>query len=91
MVLRIVGKEDPRVLFLSPRQGAELRAETAKEHLEYELEPFEYGHVYGYAPLSSKRFRGLKYIVQSGFEAVPGLVNLEDLPVVGNGAQASSL
>jgi hypothetical protein len=38
---------------------------------------------WGYAPFNSKRLRAFKYIVQTGTEETPGIVNFADLPVYG--------
>lgn len=84
-VLAILKEEDPRAFILSARHGMEDRAAALNTHFAAELERFSAARVSGYDTLSSKRFRGLRYIVQSGFEKVPGVVPLKDLHVAGLG------
>jgi acyl-CoA synthetase (AMP-forming)/AMP-acid ligase II len=84
-VLKVLGTESVRVLFMSPRVGAENRAAKLHEVFAEELDVFNYE--WGYEPYNSKRFRSFKYIVQSGSEEVDGVVNLSDLPVYGTGGE----
>ncbi len=85
-VLAILKEEDPRALILSARFGSEDRAASISTHFAAELERFTSSRVYGYDMLKSKRFRGLKYIVQTGFDKVPGVLALKDLHVAGLGS-----
>ena len=90
----VLDAEAPRALIMSPRgppgSGAagasEDRAAAIAERFAPELARFVGGAVWGYDPLESKRFRSLKYIVQTGFDDVPGVVQLADLASVGSGA-----
>ncbi len=82
-VMAILKEEDPRALIISPRFGMEDRAAALPTQFAAELERFTASRVYGYDTLNSKRFRGLKHIVQTGFDSVPGVVSLKDLHVAG--------
>lgn len=83
-LLNIASSENVRVIFMSPRHGAHSRIDQVHAAFEPELDPFVRSAIHGYAPIASKRLRSLKYIVQSGFEQVDGVVRLRDLPVAGN-------
>lgn len=83
-VQHVIDVESARALVVSPRFGAVDRAQSLTSDFEAELEPFVSGAVWGYDSLRSKRFRALKYIVQSGFDEVPGVINLADLYVMGD-------
>lgn len=90
----ILAAEAPRALIMSPRgppldgEAGEDRAAALAERFAPELARFTGGAVWGYDPLESKRFRALKYIVQTGFDDVPGVVQLADLASVGSGASS---
>lgn len=84
-VKQILAAEDVRILILSSRYGAEARGEKLASEFAAELAPFTGGKRYGYAPLQSKTFRSLKYIVQTSNEPVEGVVRLVDVPVFGEG------
>jgi hypothetical protein len=90
-VLAVLAAEAPRVLVLSPRgAGGDDRAAALPEVFAPELARFTAGASWGYEPLVSKRFRSLKYIVQTGFDDVPGVVQLADLASVGSGASQAA-
>ena len=92
----ILAAEAPRALIMSPRgpplngEAGEDRAAALAERFAPELARFTGGAVWGYDPLESKRFRALKYIVQTGFDDVPGVVQLADLASVGSGASQAA-
>lgn len=83
-VTKVLGEEEVRVLFMSPRVGSESRLAKLATAFQEELEPFTY-KLSGYEPFESKRLRSFKFIVQTGAEPMDGVIRLRDLPVYGDG------
>lgn len=83
-VLRVLAEEGVRVLVLSPRFGSEDRAAALATVFADELARAAVEG--GTEPLTSKRFRALKFLVTTGGERVDGVVRLKDIPVYGVGA-----
>lgn len=84
-VVKIVGEEGLRVLVVPGRYGSENRTAKVAEAFAPELDVFKFSG--GTEPISSKRFRELKWIVSTTTgEAPEGVVRLKDVPVYGNSA-----
>lgn len=84
-VLTIMQAEDPRALVVSPRFPGEAdRAELMHSAFYPELEVFIEQREKEGAPIDSKRFPSLRWIVQTGFETVPGVQHMQDLAILGD-------
>jgi hypothetical protein len=84
-LVSIVAAENAKALFFSPRFNGDARVSKIQEAFREELEPFTCGARVGYEPIASKRLLSLRWIVQTGFDPIEGIVRLKDLPVYGEG------
>lgn len=86
-VLSVMEAEDPRALIVSPRFPGEERGDRAALlHSAFypELERFIEQREKEGAPIESKRFPSLRWLIQTGFESVPGVQHMQDLAILGD-------
>jgi hypothetical protein len=84
-LVSIVAAENAKALFFSPRFNGDARVAKSRKRFGRNLSLSLVGRGVGYEPIASKRLLSLRWIVQTGFDPIEGIVRLKDLPVYGEG------